>query len=233
MRHIPRVYCSNFRNVVFDIPISQVYRLISVLRLKESDNFLAFNKDEGEWLCSIESIKKNKVKAKKLESRRGYVETIRLALAFSPIKHNNMKFIIEKGTELGVTDFYPITSQYTNFHILIEKLESIAILATEQSERIDIPSIYEEIDFETFIMNLPCEFNWISAIERQEGMKSLMSVDLNCKNSGFIIGPEGGFSDFEKNFLMKKTTPVSLCRNILRSETAAIACLSVFNSKNV
>ncbi|MDR1332954.1 MAG: RsmE family RNA methyltransferase, partial [Holosporales bacterium] len=43
---------------------------------------------------------------------------------------------------------------------------------------------------------------------------------------GFIIGPEGGFSDDEKALLLANTTAVTLSENILRSETAAIACLA-------
>ena len=232
-KHIPRIYCPDLNDEFFEIPDFQITHLISVLRLKDGDNFFAFNQEKGEWLCSILSIKKRGVTAKRVEFQKEFQRSNFLALAFSLIKPDNMRLIIEKGTELGVTDFYPLITKYTNSKLNIKKLESIAILASEQSERIDIPQIHEEIHFENFIMKLPDNFAWISAIERKQDISSLNEIDMKNKNIGFIIGPEGGFSDLEKDMLSQKTIPSCLSSNILRSETAAIACLSVYNTKNV
>lgn len=232
-RHIPRIYSPDFNDELFEIPEFQVTHLVSVLRLKEGDSFFAFNKEEGEWLCSIVSIRKKIVKAKKIAFQRGFQKSNNLALAFSPIKPDNMRIIIEKGTELGVSDFYPIITKYTNSKLNINKLESIAILASEQSERIDIPQIHDELLFEKFTNDLPIDFEWISAIERLENSISTDKLEMKNKNIGFIIGPEGGFSDSEKSILSKKTIPSCISNNILRAETAAVACLSVYNAKNL
>ena len=227
-RHIPRLYCQNISES-FEIEGSQAIHLISVLRLKENDEFLAFNENDGEWLCSISKIKKQNIYANKLKLIRKFQNGPKLALAFCLIKQDNSKLIIEKSTELGATDFYPIISQYTNSSVNISKLETIA----KQSERLDIPKIHDIMQFEEFINNLPDDILWISAIERQDDIKSLSDIDLKDKNCGFIIGPEGGFSENEKKLLTEKTNAVSISKNILRAETAAISCLSVYNAFNV
>jgi 16S rRNA (uracil1498-N3)-methyltransferase len=137
---------------------------------------------------------------------------------------------MEKCTELGVTDFYPIVSQYTNHQINLSKNKLVVIGASEQSERLDIPRIHGEAEFENFVNNLPSDFRWISAIERQSS-KSILDIEITSSvNYGFIVGPEGGFARAEIDLLSTKTIPVTLSNNILRSETAAISCISVFSS---
>jgi hypothetical protein len=81
---------------------------------------------------------------------------------------------------------------------------------------------------------LPGGFTWISAIERSSGISNVTSIiDADLSGScGFIVGPEGGFSDAEKELLLSTTTAVTLSNNILRSETAVIACLAVFNARS-
>lgn len=225
-RHIPRIYCQNLSGQTFEIPDFQRQHLISVLRLKEGSQFLAFNSKDGEWLCKIENIKKSSIKARKIEIKRQFKKAPNLALAICIIKPDNMKLVIEKGTELGVTDFYLIRSEYTNAICNEEKLKAIAILASEQSERLDIPIIHSENSLKNFIDALPPHFKWFSAIERMKDPAELSDMK---QETGFIIGPEGGFSENEKELLKAKTTQILLSKNILRSETAAIVCLAAYN----
>lgn len=233
-KHIPRIYCSKLDEEYFDIPQFQLIHLTSVLRLKNSDTFIAFNEQSGEWYCKIFELNKKKAIGQKEKFLRSFVKNkLKLALAFCIIKKDNLRFIIEKGTELGVNDFYPLSSKYSSSLLDNEKLNHTAILATEQSERLDIPRIHEIQNINTFLQNLPDDFNWFSAIERQNNSISLDNANIKGVNSGFIIGPEGGFSDDEKELLIKNTTPVCLSNNILRAETAALTCLAVFNSKNL
>lgn len=233
-KHIPRIYCSNLDEEYFDIPQFQIIHLTSVLRLKIGDNFIAFNERSGEWYCKISELNKRKVIGRREKLLRSFNESkLKLALAFCIIKKDNLRFIIEKGAELGVNDFYPLSSKYSSNIFDNEKLNYTAILATEQSERLDIPEIHKIQNIDIFLKNLPNEFKWFSAIERQNNLVSLDDANIKGVNSGFIIGPEGGFSNDEKELLMRNTMPVCLSNNILRAETAALTCLAVFNSKNL
>ena len=194
----------------------------------------SLRENNGEWICLISKIKKQNIYANKIKLIRKFKNESKLALAFCLIKQDNSKLVIEKSTELGATDFYPIISQYTNSSVNISKLEMIAKGAAEQSERLDIPKIHDIMQFEEFINNFPDDILWISAIERlNNDIKSLTDLDLKDKNCGFIIGPEGGFSENEKKLLLKKTKAVTISKNILRAETATISCLSVYNAFNI
>lgn len=207
------------------MPGYQQNHMINVLRMKKSDQFLAFNANSGEWLSKIKEITKSAIICEVLRQTRKYESSRRLALGICQIKPENMKFAIEKCTELGATDFYLLTSSYTNYHSNISRLQRIAVLASEQSERLDVPQIHEEISLIEFLKNLPPEFTWFSAIERNE-TKSLRGMKLfrDGDGIGFIVGPEGGFSEAEKLLLSNHTIPIRLSTNILRTETACIAC---------
>jgi 16S rRNA (uracil1498-N3)-methyltransferase len=198
--------------------------------VQKNEKFIAFNEEVGEWLCTVVSVEKGKLLAKRLELLRAIsLEREKLALAFCVIKPDKTKFLMEKCTELGVTDFYPLISRYTNYNVNLSKSKLIVTGAAEQSERLDIPHIHSETKFENFVNDLPLNFNWISAVERQIS-KSILDIEIvPHMNYGFIIGPEGGFSQTEIELLLEKTIQVTLSNNILRSETAAISCISVFN----
>ena len=229
-KHIPRIFVEDLDSPEFCLTESQFHHLFSVLRLRPGDEFLAFNPKAGEWSCQVKEIRKKTMLCEKSKQLRELVSQPKLALAFCPIKNENMKLIFEKGTELGVSDFFPVVSQNTNAKINIEKMEMITILAAEQSERLDIPKIHDISSLEDFLENLPENFEWFSCVER---MQNQQKADFSTKACGFIVGPEGGFSEQEKEILSLKTSPISLSRNILRSETAAIACLSIWNFQQI
>jgi 16S rRNA (uracil1498-N3)-methyltransferase len=226
-RHIPRVYIDTLATDIFEISCNQFNHLFSVFRLSVNQNFIAFNKTEGEWLCAVCEISKKTAIAKKLKLLRSYEKSYELYLAFCVIKNTNTKLIIEKGTELGVSQFFLLNSQYVNNHnIEIDKLNSIATTAAEQSERLDIPAINPIVEIVNFLCNLPEDAEWYSCIERES---SNVNYDMKNKSCGFIIGPEGGFSETERDLLKSKTKQLSLSKRVLRSETAAISCLSIYN----
>lgn len=229
-KHIPRIYCNNRdyinNNSELILPNRCNNHLINVFRMKINDELIIYNKEYGEWLCSIIEINKNKITVKCNKLLRKYVDSISASLAFCIIKYDNIKLIIEKCTELGIRDFYPLISDYTQYNKFnIEKLNIIAIQASEQSERLDIPTIHNTCNIDEFINNLPSNIIWYSAIERTSNVNNI----LVNNNIGFIVGPEGGFSGREKQLLISKTEQINLSKNVLRSETACISCASLFN----
>jgi len=225
-RHIPRIYCPECNSEGFWVPEYQRNHMVHVLRMREGTQILAFNETHGEWLCEIESIRKSSIDIRMISQTRAFMNSPKLALGICQIKPENMKLVIEKCTELGVTDFYLLKSEYTNYTNNINKLRRIAIFASEQSERMDIPNINEEKHLHEFVNNLPAEYAWFSAIERIGDAQYLLDFNLDANPLGFIVGAEGGFSDAEKLLLNQKTTAICLSQNILRSETAAIACIA-------
>jgi 16S rRNA (uracil1498-N3)-methyltransferase len=231
-RRVPRVYSESLGSGEFELSLRNSHHLVAVLRLKRGSRFVAFNETDGEWECSVKSITKSGATAIRQTMLRTLEhQSKRLAAAVCIVKPDVMRAIISKGTELGVTDFFPLVSDRANSLANMEKLKVAAIGASEQSERIDVPKVHSVRNLAEFIDNLPSEFTWISAIER-DNRRAATDIDLT-RNCGFIIGPEGGFSEAEKSRLSETTTAVTLSNNILRSETALVVCLAIFNAKNL
>lgn len=219
------------------IPEMHVSHIINVLRMKADDEIIIYNETCGEWISKITSIKKNEILVEKIEMLRSNKHNNNLSLAFGIIKSDPLKWMLEKITELGVTDIYPIITDYTTSGMLRhDKCEKILISASEQSERLDVPKIYEPTSFSDFIKFIEDgdePMKWYSALERSAATVKNSDISMDNLGVGFIVGPEGGFSKKEKNILVEKTSPITLSTNILRAETAAVVCCSIAGLNNV
>ena len=207
---------------------SQSHYLTKVMRVKENEVFSLFNKN-GEWEAKILGISKSIVEFKTIKQLRQKENTKELWLAFSPIKPNYQNFMIQKGTELGVTKFLPIIFERTIVRkINKERLEKIVIEASEQSNRINVPIIEESQKLNNFLKT--------NSID-------LIFTDLNSNNNKIdkskltdmpvciIIGPEGDFSEAEREEILSFSgvQAIKINENILRSETAVITAISIIN----
>ena len=207
---------------------SQSHYLNKVMRVKENEVFSLFNSD-GEWEAKVLSISKNIIEFKTTKQLRQKESIKELWLAFSPIKSNYQNFMIQKATELGVTKFLPIIFDRTMVRkINKERLEKIVIEASEQSNRINVPTIDDAQDLNGFL---------------KKNSMDLIFTDLNSSNNKIdkskftdkpvciIIGPEGDFSEAEKEKILSFSgvQAIKINENILRSETAVISAISIIN----
>jgi 16S rRNA (uracil1498-N3)-methyltransferase len=214
-----RLYLTQTLNVgqIIELTKDQRHYLERVLRFERGQHFFGFNEQCGEWKIVYE-----KPSYKCLDQIRSSEKTQPCWLAFSPIKNDPMNFLIEKATELGVTDFQPILCERTNSHRLnIERLIKNTQEASQQCERLDVPKVHAPLALRGFLNKLPANVQWYAALERSDSDDAAIEFP-----AGFIIGPEGGWSVQEQLMLKKCTRPISLGKNILRAETAAIVCLS-------
>jgi 16S rRNA (uracil1498-N3)-methyltransferase len=151
-----------------------------------------------------------------------------LWLAFSPIKSNYFNFMMQKATELGVTKFLPIIFDRTIVRkINKERLEKVIIEAAEQSNRINVPKIEEPQKLKNFLSNdMDLIFTDLNTSNTKIDLKK-----LTTKPTCVIIGPEGDFSEEEREKILKFkwVQPIKINENILRSETAVISALSIIN----
>ena len=225
-----RLFFSNSlsANLTDKLDKSQSHYLTKVMRVKENEVFSLFNKG-GEWEAKILGISKSIVEFKTTKQLRHKENTKELWLAFSPIKSNYQNFMIQKATELGVTKFLPIIFDRTVVRkINKERLEKIVIEASEQSNRINVPSIESSQTLDIFL---------------KKNLMNLIFTDLNSDNIKvdksklsdkpicIIIGPEGDFSEAERDKILsfRGVQSVKINENILRSETAVISAISIVN----
>ena len=215
-------------NLTAKLDKSQSHYVSKVMRIKKSEVFSLFN-SSGEWEAIILDISKNIVEFNITKQLRQKENSKELWLAFSPIKSNYFNFMIQKATELGVTKFLPIIFDRTIVRkVNKERLEKVIIEATEQSNRINIPTIKEPQSLDSFLNNNKTDliFTDLNTTNKK--------IDLNQLTSNptcVIIGPEGDFSEEERDQILnyKGVQPIKINENILRSETAVISALSIIN----
>ena len=215
-------------NMIDKLDKSQSHYLTKVMRVKKNEVFSLFNKD-GEWEAKILGISKSIVEFKTIKQLRQKENTKELWLAFSPIKSNYQNFMIQKATELGVTKFLPIIFERTIVRkINKERIKKIIIEASEQSNRINVPTIEDAQNLKSFLKNnlMDLVFTDLNS-DNQKIDKSKLTNKPVC----IIIGPEGDFSEIEREEILdfKGVQPVKINENILRSETAVISAISIVN----
>ncbi len=215
-------------NMIDKLDKNQSHYLSKVMRVKENEVFSLFN-NEGEWEAKVLGIFKNIVEFKIIKQLRQKETTKELWLAFSPIKSNYQNFMLQKATELGVTKFLPIIFDRTVVRkINKDRIEKIVIEASEQSNRINVPTIEEAQDLNGFLKK-----NSMNLIftDLNSNIKKIDKSKFTDKPVCIIIGPEGDFSETEREKILsfKGVQPIKINENILRSETAVISAISIVN----
>ena len=215
-------------NLTTTLDKSQSHYISKVMRIKESEVFSLFN-ISGEWEAKILSISKSIVEFNITKKLRQEENPKELWLAFSPIKSNYFNFMIQKATELGITKFLPIIFDRTVVRkINKERLKKVIIEATEQSNQINVPVMEEPQSLNLFLKNNNTDLIFTDL--NSENKK----IDLNQLTSNptcIIIGPEGDFSENEREEILKYkgVQSIKINENILRSETAVISAISIIN----
>ena len=219
-------------NLMIYIKNKQHHFLKNVLRIKIQDNILIFDGQTGEWLSRVISINRDNIVLQVIKRTRELKPETDVWLIFAPIKLFRMNITIQKATELGVSRFVPCITQNTNQpKINIRNLQMNIIEASEQSERISLPSIDEPVKIDKIVENFPTDRCLIFCNESNKNLPIIYHALSNLVDRynkwAILIGPEGGFSnqEVEKIVSLKSTISVSLGERILRSDTATIASI--------
>ena len=219
-------------NLIIYIKNKQFHFLKNVLRSKVNDKINIFDGKTGEWEASIGSINRDNIVLRVIKHIYNFKESADIWLIFAPIKQHRMALAIQKATELGVSKIIPCITEFTNIKkINLKKLQDNALEAAEQSERLDLPKIENEINLHSLLSKWPVDRKLIYCDEKLNTKNLIIETLLPFKNSDYkwavIVGPEGGFSEFEKNLIStnKNVLSVSLGQRVLRSDTAITVAL--------
>jgi len=220
-----------------------VKHIYKVLRLSEGEKVVLNNCEGMEYLGEIQSITKNEVIVKIVKELDINNESgIKVHLFQGLPKGQKMDLIVQKGTELGVAGFIPVTTARVDVKLKgefkkLDRLNRIALEACKQSKRSIVPQVKEVIDFNAAINELKKMDLIIVPYENAEyfGIKTLVrklerdNIDLNTiKSVGILIGPEGGFEETEiKTLKDQGAYIVTLGNRILRTETAGFTATAL------
>ncbi len=211
----------------------QAHYLFGVMRLAVGAQVALFNGHDGEWTCEI-------VEAGK---RGGVLACQHLAapqqsppdlwLMFAPIKKARTDFIVEKAVELGAARICPVQTEFTNAErIRQDRLQAHVIEAAEQCGAAYVPQVTPLNKFAACLAQWPEDRHILFCDEAAAGAKMTLE-DAAPGPWAIFIGPEGGFSERERNALLAhpQTTRLALGPRILRAETAAVAALTLWQSQ--
>ena len=229
-KSLPRLFVAQAQGegATLELSAAQTNYLANVLRLRPGAQLLTFDGQSGEWLARVADLAKKRMTIV-IQRKTREAETIPdVWLAFSPIKRAHTDWLVEKATELGVAQLIPVITQRTVAErVRLERLESIAIEASEQCGRTRVPQIAEPLPLQRFIDELDRERHLYFADEAGGEWPAKAFTPGPC---AILTGPEGGFTDHERAAIREapNAVAISLGPRILRAETAALAALATF-----
>lgn len=207
-----------------------------VLRMQPGEKITLFRGDNYEFAAIITAVHKKRVvvsiASEHLVSRES-PRTIHLAQAIS--KGERMEMVMQKAVELGVASITPIMTERSVVRLDEERMEkkraqwqAIAVAACEQSGRNVVPEIAGLQNLEDYLSQNSAALKFVLHPAMD---KNWRDYDFADKEIILLIGPEGGFSEQEiQQILSCNFNPLILGPRILRTETAAIAALSVLQA---
>jgi 16S rRNA (uracil1498-N3)-methyltransferase len=208
--------------------------LLTVLRMKKADALVLFNGTDGAWMARIADDHRKGATLEVVVQTQHQTPKSDLWFGFAPLKTGRLDYLMQKATEMGAGTIQPVITRYTQVSRLrTDKLVANVIEAAEQCEVLSVPDVAEEVGLADLLAH------W----QQKQGLRRLVFCDesapphspagqlrdLDGLPVGLIVGPEGGFSDDERQLLLAQpfVIPISLGPRILRADTAAVAALAV------
>jgi len=224
---------------VFWLRDSERDHLARVLRLKPGDLVIGFDNTGMEYTSVILQIEDKSVTCRILSTDHPDVEahtSVYIVAGLS--KGEKMEWVIQKGTELGMTGLVPLRAKRSIMHLegskaqeRVARWQKIASEAAKQSHRVQEPKILEVSDWKDLAERLPENTQWIIPYEEEKTQRLVSVLDTldPQRPIAILIGPEGGFDETEVSMAQEKlgAKSVSLGPRILRTETAALATLTM------
>lgn len=228
-----RYFVKNIQDNKVILGTEDSYHIKRVMRMKIGDK-IEIVYQEKVYLGQIEALD-DQVQAKLIEELASSKQHIRpITLAQALVKEQKMDYILQKATELGVTEIIPFCAERSIVKADKQdekrkiRWEKIVKEASEQSKRTDLVKIHsilslrELSQLDNYDVKIIC-----SVSEKEKNLKKLLSNIPNSATMLFVIGPEGGLSDQEEQTLMDSGFQrVSLGDTVLRTETAGLFIMS-------
>ena len=238
---IPRLYLPRplETGAVCAAAADQARYLKTVLRMREGDPLLVFNGTDWEYEAVIRQLTAERMEMEITGRRALPAAEIHITLCQAIPKAEKMDGIIRHATELGAKRIIPFIAERSvprwrpeQFSRKRERWQKIAVEASRQCGRSDIPEVGEIATFERMLRDVP--ESGLRLIPWEEEMKTGIREILRdparagLKEFVLVIGPEGGFSTGEiEQARHAGFLSVSLGRRVLRVETASLAVLAI------
>ena len=175
-------------------------RLSRVLRQKKGDKLALFNGKDGLFEAEIMDDSCKEIHINSILKPQPKEEKIYLLACL--VKKDAMDRIYRQATEFGATDIIPIISDYTVIDkVNEERVNALLIEASEQCERLTIPTLHKPENLQKTIQEFGGKVFWCA--EHVGGKWHSQNTSKN--GDALLVGPEGGFSSAERNWLKSYT----------------------------
>lgn len=212
-----------------------VNHITKVLRLKAGDEIICCDGAGYNYSAVIEKTDKKRIECGITGKSKSETEpNIKVTLIQGIPKGAKMDYIIQKTTELGISEIYPCEMSRCVAKVdnekKTERWNKIANEAAKQSGRGIVPRVHHPVSVEKAVELLKsADISFVPyECAEKRNLKSVLTSARDVKNVVFMIGPEGGFDAAEIDRINERGIPViSLGKRILRTETAGEAILSM------
>jgi 16S rRNA (uracil1498-N3)-methyltransferase len=231
-----RLYVENSleQGKAFDALREQANYLLNVLRMKDGDSILVFNGKDGEWRAKVEEKGRKKCNLVPVEQIRPQPIPPRLVYCFAPLKQARLDYMVQKAVEMGVGVLQPVITQFTQAReVKAKRLHSNAVEAAEQCGILTLPEIREPLSIREMVTQLDDKTYLVFCDEAQTNQNAISLLEAKRNETmALLIGPEGGFSDEERELLAQRSNVIKLGLGprILRADTAAVAALAILQA---
>lgn len=221
-------------HTTMQLNVQASHHLAHVLRANINDTITLFNGQGGEYTAIITHIDKKTVTIAILDFVACNREsTLNIFLAQGIARGEKMDFIIQKAVELGVKKIIPLITERCNVRLADERTtkrlqhwQAIIINACEQSGRHVIPEISMPVSLMSWLSQIKIDYGFL--LSPHTAQKFQLATMPSNASVAILIGPEGGLTATEVNTARQnKFIPLNLGPRILRTETAAIAAISI------
>jgi 16S rRNA (uracil1498-N3)-methyltransferase len=229
-----RFFVDEVRNGQAKIAGEEARHLTRVLRVEPGQRY-EISDNRNVYLAEIDTAHKESVVFRTIEKLPEAPPSTRFELYAALIKFDRFEWIVEKATELGVTQIIPVEATRSERGLekaagkRVERWRRIALEASQQSRRTHLPDIADPVSLSDVLLR---EGSYRYTLDESPGdallIDALPSERTSRDTVAILTGPEGGWTEEERaSFTAAGWTPVSMGPLILRAETAVIAALAV------
>lgn len=198
-----------------------LHQVLNVFRAKPGYELILFNDEEERLYKVVEIQDKTSIKLELITDINRRLPAKEVYLLWSVLKKDKNDWVLQKATELGAHKFVPvIASRSEKTGLNLDRAQKIIKEAAEQCGRGDVPEIREPISLREALQ----EYVDLPLFICEENAENSQTDATALDKLGVLIGPEGGWTDEEKQEFVNRDLPhIKLSDFTLRAETATIA----------
>lgn len=218
------------------------HHLSKVVRSKPNDKVWLFDEEGTKYLAIIEKIEKEKTILHILERKGKEKDKTIITLAQALVRSKQMDFILRAATELGISTFIPVITARSIVKIEKEtarKVDRWIKIARESSKQCKsglVPRILPPLPLRNFLQQVSEAKKFYLSENRGTFLRDILIANPGSQaqilsfHVIILTGPEGGWTEEEEAMIERNGyEAISLGKNILRAETAALSAVAILS----